>query len=189
MAHSPLPPVHVWYTPEECAARLEGTKHGEHWRAKCPAHEGTNPTSLGIKEGRDKHGMPCTLLHCFAHDCSITDICAALGITVTNLFCTHPTYGETIQHYPRQQSRRLARMATEPTPATQDDIAEALLCEMIESDPPFIHECEGARHTLWRLGQEPARRARLFQALNSAGIPAREFFATLRSVESQQDGH
>ena len=129
-----------------------------------------------------------TLIHCFAHECPIDAICAALGITVANLFLTHPDYGETIQRQSRHQSRRLARLATNPTPATRDEIAEVLLCEMIESDPPFIHECEGARRTLWRLGQEPARRARLFQALNSAGIPAREFFATIRAVESQQDG-
>lgn len=180
---------HQWLDPTTLAARLGATKHGDTWRACCPAHEGDNPTSLAIKEGRDKHGLPMTLMHCFAHGCPIEDICAALDIPLASLFLTHPSYSETIRRQPRHHSQRLTRLAAQSTPATQEDIAELLLCEMIESDPPFIHECEEARQTLRRLCQEPERRVRIFQALHRGGIPAREFFATIRAVESCQDGH
>src|SRR5262245_12363288 len=86
---------HIWYTPAECAALLHAAKHGDHWRAPCPAHGGDNRQSLAIKEGRDRDGQPMTLLHCFAQQCTVADICQAMGIAVCNLFCTQPAYAKT----------------------------------------------------------------------------------------------
>ena len=76
--------------PAECAALLGGKPHGERLRAPCPVHGGSNPTALGIAQGRDRDGNPMTLLHCFAQDCPVEDICAAMGIEVKDLFCIHP---------------------------------------------------------------------------------------------------
>jgi len=50
------------------------------WQACCPAHEDSHP-SLSIGYEGDK-----VLLHCHA-GCSVEAICAALMITVANLFC------------------------------------------------------------------------------------------------------
>ena len=88
----PSPVAHHWYTPAECASLLGGTPHGERFRAPCPVHGGSNPTALGIAQGRDRDGNPMTLLHCFARNCAVEDICAAMGIEVKDLFCIHPTY-------------------------------------------------------------------------------------------------
>ena len=60
---SPVP--HHWYTPAECAALLGGTPHGERFRAPCPVHGGSNPTALGIAQGRDRRGQPDDLAALF----------------------------------------------------------------------------------------------------------------------------
>ncbi|MDR2219748.1 MAG: DNA primase [Methylobacillus sp.] len=58
-------------------------KTGKHsWRACCPAHQGANPTSLSVTETAD--GM--VLVRCHAHECSIADIVAAVGLEVSDLF-------------------------------------------------------------------------------------------------------
>ena len=61
-------------------ARLQGARRsGNGWMARCPAHADKSP-SLSM---RDENGR--VLLHCFA-GCAVEDICAALGITVSELF-------------------------------------------------------------------------------------------------------
>ena len=57
---------------------------GSGWRARCPAHDGRRP-SLSIREG--ERGL---LLHCFS-GCPLDAICAALGITPTDLFSDKPS--------------------------------------------------------------------------------------------------
>src|SRR5262245_23825648 len=101
MVLQPSFPEHTWVSPSTIAAMLEAVRHGDHWRAACPAHSGENPQSLSIREGRDKYGHPMTLLHCFAHECSIEDICRALGISVRHLFCIQPDYAKATQNLPR----------------------------------------------------------------------------------------
>ena len=61
------------------AARLNGTKRGNGWRAVCPAHDDNNP-SLSIMEGQDGR----TLLHCFA-GCTVEAVVKAAGLTMSDL--------------------------------------------------------------------------------------------------------
>jgi hypothetical protein len=56
--------------------------HGRNsWRACCPAHSGTNPTALRIKEESDGR----ILLHCF-QGCSASDVVASVGLQLSDLF-------------------------------------------------------------------------------------------------------
>ncbi len=67
---------------EEVLKRLERVRargHGR-WSALCAAHADKYP-SLTLRETDDGR----ILLHCFA-GCSVEAICAALGLTVSNLF-------------------------------------------------------------------------------------------------------
>jgi hypothetical protein len=70
-------------TVEELLPRLKGVRAARNgWMARCPAHEDHSP-SLSICEGAQAR----TLLHCFA-GCSVEEICAALGIRVSELFAS-----------------------------------------------------------------------------------------------------
>lgn len=53
---------------------------GSGFTARCPAHDDRGP-SLSVKEGDDGR----VLMHCFA-GCSTTDVAAAIGMTITDLF-------------------------------------------------------------------------------------------------------
>jgi hypothetical protein len=66
---------------EELLSRLSKVKKtgADKWAAQCPAHEDRSP-SLAIK---DADGT--ILLHCFA-GCSPGDVCASVGISLTDLF-------------------------------------------------------------------------------------------------------
>ncbi|HET8688224.1 MAG TPA: CHC2 zinc finger domain-containing protein [Methanosarcina sp.] len=50
------------------------------WLACCPAHDDKNP-SMTVSEGSDGR----ILVHCFSHECSITDIAEAVGLKVSDL--------------------------------------------------------------------------------------------------------
>lgn len=179
---------HVWYTPADLATLLDGRQHGKSWRSRCPAHSGDNPQALSLSEGIDKYGHPMTLVKCFAHECDIRDICAALGIALRNLFCIHPDYAQANHYAPRATSSRIDRLKTmqEPSP---DEMAQILLEEMIVSDPEWIQSCQPARAKLWELGQSSLKRMTFFQALTDAGIPARAFWSTLAAEEgAREDG-
>jgi len=170
---------HRWYRPEDIAAMLDGVKHGEKWRACCPAHGGENQQALGIGEGKDREGNPMTLLHCFAHDCPIEDICAALGIGVKDLFCIHPTYAREHRNVPRAKSPRIDRLRTMQE-TNADVIAQIMLEEMIVSDPAFIQECAPARQKMWELAQASHEaRTRLTLALQAAHILPTPFWDAL----------
>jgi hypothetical protein len=179
-ATSPLPSIHHWYTPAECAAILGGKAHGDRWRAPCPAHGGSNPTALGIAQGRDRDGNPMTLLHCFARDCSVEAICAAIGLEVKDLFCIHPAFARAHRHVPRSRSPRLAQIRRQTNPLTADEIAQIMLEEMIMSDPQWIQDCIPARAKMWELAQaSPKCRALLSHALHTAGIRPSSFWDAL----------
>lgn len=178
MIPSPVPDVHRWYTPADCAALLRGVKHGDHYRAPCPLHPG-NPTSLSIRQGRDKYGHPVTLMHCFAFDCAIQDICAAMGIDVRNLFCFHPDYAKATRNVPRAHGPRINRLKTMEEP-TSDEIAQILLEEMIVSDPEWIQTCVPARQKMWELAQaSPNAKHVLTKALQAARLTPSIFWSTL----------
>ncbi len=67
---------------EELVGRLEAVrpKGTGKWQARCPAHDDREP-SLSIREADDGR----ILVYCFA-GCSVEAICAALGLTVRELF-------------------------------------------------------------------------------------------------------
>lgn len=67
---------------EKVLARLDKVKSdgAGKWKSCCPAHDDKDP-SLGIREGRDGK----VLLHCFA-GCTATDIAAAIGLELRDLF-------------------------------------------------------------------------------------------------------
>jgi hypothetical protein len=180
MLTPPRPPAHVWYTPEECASLLQATRHGAQWRARCPAHGGDNPTALAISAGEDRNGNPVTLLYCFAHHCSVEDICAAMGITVANLFCIQLAYGMETRHRPRARSPRIQQLKKGHEPATSDEIALLLLEEMIVSDPEWITTCAPARAKMWALAQaSPKARAALTLSLERAQLSPVVFWKDL----------
>lgn len=70
-------------TAEELLPRFKGVKqNGAGWKAKCPVHKNgqeRNP-SLSIDNGREG-----VVLKCFA-GCTASQVCAAIGITVADLF-------------------------------------------------------------------------------------------------------
>jgi len=53
------------------------------WLACCPAHDDKNP-SLAITEKEGK-----VLLHCFSHQCDVSDIVHAVGVELSDLFPEH----------------------------------------------------------------------------------------------------
>lgn len=66
---------------QQLIGRLEGViKTGGGWRARCPAHGGKS-ASLSITAGENG----TLLVHCFAM-CAISDVLAAVGLTVSDLF-------------------------------------------------------------------------------------------------------
>lgn len=74
-------------TARQVAALMDSreVKRGKLWKARCPAHNGKNRT-LDISDG--KRGV---LLTCWSHRCTVKEICAGLGIKVSDLFDGKPT--------------------------------------------------------------------------------------------------
>lgn len=176
----PPPPLpHRWYTPADCAALLLAVRHGASYRAPCPVHGGDSTTCLSITQRTDRYGNPCTWIKCFAHDCPITDLCAAMGIELRNLFAIHPDYARATQSVPRARSPRIERLKTmeEPTP---DAIVQIMLEEMIVSDPAFIEACLPARHKMWELASaSPRAKEALTKALYLTHLTPGLFWKTL----------
>jgi len=100
-------------TAAEIAERLNGSKVGAGWSAKCPAHEDRN-ASLSISEGRDGR----TLLHCHA-GCTVEAVVSAAGLTMRDLAPV--------------QDARPQRRIVKAYPYV--DAAGALLFEVIRFDP------------------------------------------------------
>ena len=67
-------------TAVEIARRLDARPRGDHWLARCPAHDDRRP-SLSIREGTGGK----TLLHCFA-GCGTEAIVESIGLSVPDLF-------------------------------------------------------------------------------------------------------
>lgn len=76
------------------------------WRARCPAHSDTNP-SLSVREGDDGR----ILLHCFS-GCQPTEIVAAMGLTMRDLFPDTPVDRDVLRRaWIRRQAERRRRQA------------------------------------------------------------------------------
>jgi len=70
----------LWAALEANGCRPRGKPYD--FRARCPAHDGANPSSLSVGVGADGRA----LLWCHAHQCDPEAITAALGLSVTDLF-------------------------------------------------------------------------------------------------------
>jgi hypothetical protein len=68
---------------EQLLDRLQGVQkvRGNGWKSRCPAHNGEGK-SLIVTLADSGH----ILIHCFAHECEVGDILAAIGMTVGDLF-------------------------------------------------------------------------------------------------------
>ena len=69
------------------------------FRARCPGHDGGNPTSLSVGIGADGRAV----LWCHAHQCDVETITAALGLHVADLF---PDGHHRGRRYPLRRLRR-----------------------------------------------------------------------------------
>jgi hypothetical protein len=70
----------LWDALEGHGCRPRGEPY--EFRARCPAHEGDNPTALQMAVGADGRA----LLWCHAHQCDVQAITATLGLQVADLF-------------------------------------------------------------------------------------------------------
>ena len=60
----------------------------ERWRACCPAHAGSNPSTLSVGIGNDG----AVLLKCW-HGCSADEVAGALGLELSDLFPPREGHG------------------------------------------------------------------------------------------------
>ncbi len=74
------PPKTVWDALEARDYCPHGQPHD--FRARCPAHKGSNDESLHVSVGADGRA----LVHCFAHRCDEAAITSVLGLEVSDLF-------------------------------------------------------------------------------------------------------
>lgn len=70
----------VWDALERGGYAPRGPRHD--FRARCPAHDGDNASSLHVSVGADGRA----LLRCFARECAAEDIAAVLDLAITDLF-------------------------------------------------------------------------------------------------------
>jgi hypothetical protein len=176
---TPLPAKHHWVTAAAFATLLAGRRVGDHYVARCPAHDDTHP-SLDIAEKLDKYGHPMTVMICRARGCAVEEICAAVGIPVRALFSVQQRYAQETARVPRTHSLHLAQVKRTNT-LPLGGIAAMMLEEMIRSDPDFLTECPPARQTLWELvSASPALWRHFRQVLAEVGIPPQTLWRVLQ---------
>lgn len=56
------------------------------WRACCPAHGSTNPTSLSVSEGADGR----ILVRCMSRGCGAEEIASSVGLSLSDLMPERP---------------------------------------------------------------------------------------------------
>ena len=72
-------------TVDQIAERFHGRPAGlDRWRAKCPVHSGKSGTSLSVTRGEGGR----SLLRCWG-GCTVSDICHAVGLSISDLFEQH----------------------------------------------------------------------------------------------------
>ena len=119
---------------DEILERFENVKRrGDHWEARCPAHEDRKP-SLSITVGSNDR----TLLKCHAN-CAIEDIVAAAGLQIRDLF---------VDEQPLNGSRRIVE-----TYGYVDENGR-LLFEVVRYEPKDFRQRrpDGAGGWIWKLG-------------------------------------
>ena len=138
-------------TAESFADPLHARRIGPNrWQAKCPAHADKHP-SLAITQGTD-----AVLLRCWSHGCSPDSICAALGLTLRDLFAGPPLSPATrremelrraqqVLEASRQRRKRIALMkGYRACTRRMDEIADALFNGEMEKPDELgreFHDC------------------------------------------------
>lgn len=138
--------------------------HGDHaYRAQCPVHNGDNPQSLHISQAQEK-----TLLHCFAHQCSVEAICAALGILPAQLF--REGRASAVPPAPRRQAPPAPVLSTlgGEAPVLADDILLSLLLDSLSEDLSLLQVPE-AQQTLRKALDTPLKKAMIERKLRAMG--------------------
>jgi hypothetical protein len=77
----------------------------EDFRARCPAHQGDNPTSLHVRAGVGGQA----LVWCFAHGCPVEEIVKPLGLNVRDLFPLDPGHDRRLRNARRDDFEGNAR--------------------------------------------------------------------------------
>jgi hypothetical protein len=101
-----------------------GRAHGGRWLVPCPSHEDRDP-SLSIRDVGEK-----VLLHCFA-GCSTAAICAAIGITMRDLFADDRPPVAT-------RKPRSVRPMPFPPEGPADPVALKFALEFLAEDPAIL---------------------------------------------------
>jgi putative DNA primase/helicase len=137
-------------TTPQLLERLQAVRrNGSGWIARCPAHEDRNP-SLSVNEKDAK-----LLLHCHA-GCTVESICAALSLTVSDLFTDPPN--------------STPRIATE---YDYSDEAGNLLYQVVRFEPKDFRQRrpDGDGDWIWNLNGTRRVLYRLPELLGGAGRP------------------
>jgi hypothetical protein len=87
----------LWDALEAGGYRPRGKEY--EFRARCPAHDGDNPSSLSVGTGADGRAV----LWCHAHQCKVEDIVGPIGLSVADLF---PDGHHRGRRYPERPIRR-----------------------------------------------------------------------------------
>jgi hypothetical protein len=82
---------------QDFVARLpKARKVSGGWRACCPAHGSSNPTSLSVSEGLDGR----ILVRCMSQGCGAEEIASSVGLTLSDLF---PERDPTLHRVPQMR--------------------------------------------------------------------------------------
>jgi hypothetical protein len=98
------------------------SKRGDSYRARCPAHDGKNTSTLKITEVDDRR----ILVHCF-HGCGASEVMEAIGMEMTDLM------PERLTHHATPEQRRKWRQD-----ALHRDWCEYTKDLMFEADVVFV---------------------------------------------------
>jgi len=119
---------------DKLLSRLEKVKRkvDNSWLACCPAHNDKHP-SLIITEKDER-----VLLHCFSHQCNVSDIVHAVGLELSDLFPEQINKGGK----PIRKKRFSAEAILE---ALADEFVIAELCLAVLADGGTLNEKAQAR--------------------------------------------
>lgn len=148
-------------TTTDFLSRLDSVRQrGSRWSACCPAHADNTP-SLSISEG--EHGV---LVKCWA-GCSLTEICASLGIKQRDLFFdaleADPSRRREAARYQDQQRQRRERHAQQ----------QGTLIDALREADTFIQSRRGIDISAWshdRLNDELNALADAYHLLESEAL-------------------
>jgi putative DNA primase/helicase len=86
----------------------------DRWLARCPAHDDrTHSLSITVRDGR-------LLLYCFA-GCNVDDVCAALGIRLSDLFTPNQQAGQPLTPPTRPSERQSSLPSTDDLNAWESE--------------------------------------------------------------------